>query len=82
MFYQYFLKMKVVVQFVTLLGKITFNFDEPGVIQTCKVDTRKRVEIKHDFIHIAQFLPAAKPTGLGEHFTPVRSVVSAKTLKY
>ena len=55
MFYQYFLKMKVVVQFVTLLGKITFNFDEPGVIQTCKVDTRKRVEIKHDFIHIAQF---------------------------
>ena len=42
--------MKAVVQFVTLLGKITFNFDEPGVIQTCIVDTRKRVEIKHDFI--------------------------------
>ena len=47
--------MKVVVQFVTLLGKITFNFDEPGVIQICKVNTSKRVEIKHDFIHIALF---------------------------
>ena len=47
--------MKAVVQFVTILGKTSFNFDEPGVIQTCKVDTRKRVEIKHDFIQIALF---------------------------
>ena len=30
----------------------------------------------------SSFLPAAKPTGLGEHFTPDRSVVLAKTLKY